>query len=448
MKDLLVAIIGKPNVGKSTLFNALVNKKLAITHKTPGVTHEGTNCLFNYNNHTFLLQDTGGITDEGIFSKEISKRSKDILSRASLIIFVVSVKDDLNAEDYYIIDFLRKQNIVTILVVNKVDTVSLEWEAQNFSSLGFGKTFFVSATHKKNIDGLLNLICEKISMQYDHSNTTPSNTTAVKKENINDSSHIRLLILGKPNTGKSSLINKISNSDLMVSDTPGTTRDICENHFEYNNKPYTLVDSAGIRKKNKILQEIEYYSIHRAITAIENVDIVLLLVSVLNDFSEQDKKLSSLVLRRGKGLVIGLNKWDCLDVTSNRLQAEKDRICFLLPQIHFAPILPLSAKTGYGISKLFKTLQNINTQLYTRINTSKLNNHMKKWILRTPPPIKRGRKGKIKFIAQKGGLPILFVMYVNSPNIFTESYITYIKNQIRKDFLHEIPFDIKVLKNI
>ncbi len=448
-----VALVGRPNVGKSTLFNALINKRVAITHAISGVTHEGVTHRCEYNEVTFLLKDTGGITDDGVFASLIKNRSMNAIEEARVIIFMISI-EAITAEDFEIADALRKNKNTTpvILVANKVDNEKREWEIHEIQRLGFGEALCVSALHKRNLTLLLDTISKRLSYKdMLKKPITQSEITQVENDEeniIRSSSSTRLLILGKPNTGKSSLVNCITGSHFMVSDIPGTTRDIAEETFVYENETYTLLDSAGVRRKNKIENDIEYYSIHRAIETIAKSHVTMLLVDVAEGFSEQDKKLVSLVIRRGRALIIALNKWDTIAVTKNRLQAEKDRLQFLFPHIQYAPVLPISARTGFGTQEIMRTAKRLHTQLGIQVKTPLLNNDVQRWVTEKTPPLIKGKRGKIKYVSQTQTLPPTFKVRVNNKKLFPEFYRLYIKNKIRKQYLFtEIPFHVLFVTN-
>ncbi len=452
MKEKLrhVALVGCPNVGKSTLFNALLNRRVAITHEVRGVTHEGATSEFEYNGKRFLLKDTGGITDYGTFAALIRERSMSAVEAAGVVVFVVSV-EGLSAEDEEIAAVLRKRNAPVILVVNKVDNEKRSWEAQNMHRLGFGEAVCVSALHKRNLSELL----DRISDLHAHMEVNTGEgleaqggeeARAVDAERVDAT---RLLILGKPNTGKSSLVNRITGSQCMVSEIAGTTRDIAQEDFVHEGRNYTLIDSAGIRRKNRIENDVEYYSIHRAIETIGRSDVVVLLVDVTEGFSEQDKKLVSLVVRRGRALIVALNKWDIIAVTKNRLQAEKDRLSFLFPHIHYAPVLPVSARTGFGTDEIMRTAKRLHEQLCMRIETPRLNRHVQQWVEEKTPPLIKGKRGKIKYISQVDSTPPTFKVRVNNKKLFPEFYQLYIKNKLRKTYsFTEVPFHVLFIDSV
>ncbi|MFW6288394.1 MAG: ribosome biogenesis GTPase Der, partial [Spirochaetota bacterium] len=257
---------------------------------------------------------------------------------------------------------------------------------------------------------------------------------------------ISIAVLGKPNTGKSTLVNRLTGIEgSIVSPVPGTTRDVIEGEFLWNDRRYRILDTAGIRRKNKVSENIEYYSVTRAIDTIEEAEVVVLLVDADQGLSDQDKKIASLVVDRGRGLVLGFNKWDLLPNIPNQFQAVRDRILFMFPIVSFAPMIALSAHTGKGVTELLEAVGQVHRQLHHRIDTGKLNRHLERWLDRTPPPVRGRGRLKVRYITQVQRLPVTFIAFVNRKKGFPESYIGYIKNQIRADFgLSSIPFRLEL----
>lgn len=444
----------------------MVGKRQAITHKEAGVTRDINRAAVEYEGHTFYFLDTGGITDEGVFSKQISKLSYSALSQADIVLLLVSA-EEITAEDEELIEFVRKITLPLLFVVNKVDNESREWTSSEYYRYGIGEPIMISALHRSNYEYLWDKIAESLDIDFkvemdEHSGVqdieTIPNTSELTDQEFVDSNNtpisenqdsIRLLIMGKPNTGKSSLLNTmLGKYRTMVSDTPGTTRDIIEEEVEVNGEKFTIIDSAGIRKKNKIYEDVEYYSSHRAITAIESSDVILLMVDVMDGLSEQDKKLASLIVRQGKGLVIVLNKWDLIKIKENRLVAEKDRISYLVPQLNFVPVCPISAKNNTGLAQAIVQVKKVYAQLNIKINTSILNRDVQKWVTRNPPPVVNRRRGKLKFIAQSNNKPIVFQARVNNPKLFSESYTQYIINNIREKYqIKNVPIRLDLVYN-
>ncbi len=415
-----VAILGRPNVGKSTLFNRLLGKHRAITDPTPGVTRDAVESECTIDDSRFLLVDTGGFNLEtGEMQKCISDRSVRIASEAGLILLVVDV-NSLSGEDYTFIEQIRKFEEKLILVINKVDSRKQEDSVWNFFELGFNRLLGVSAEHNRNIRQLKKLILDAARQ------AAPYIEEAEKD-------YIRLSILGKPNTGKSTLLNLLLNEEkALVSEKPGTTRDTIEGRLIYKEIPFQVIDTAGIRRKGKITDAVEYYSVNRAIRSINESDIVFLLIEAREGLSEQDKKIASLVGKKGRGIIFVLNKWDLLIPVPNQLNAIKDRIHFLFPVMDFVPVLPLSALTGEGIRRLLDTSIKLWKQLHYRVDTSHLNQALKDWVRHYSLPV-RGRNVKIHYATQVGINPVEFIFFVNHLKAFPLIYKRYLKNRIQQD---------------
>jgi len=416
-----VVILGKPNVGKSTLFNRLLGRRRAITDPSPGVTRDPVEAECLIKGSRIHLVDTGGYKVE---MDDLEKEVRDLSVRnaedADLILFLVDVKEELNREDHEFIEFLRKYKEKLILVVNKVDNPKLEQSFWNFMELGFNHVIWISAVHGKNIENLKSVIFKEYSNSF-------QGEAPVRKPII------RLAILGKPNTGKSTLLNYLLNEQRsIVSKDPGTTRDTIEGLFRYRDIDLKVIDTAGIRRKKKVTDSVEYYAVNRAIKSINESDIVLLMMDAGSGLSEQDKKIASLIIKKGKGIILVLNKWDLLRSIPNQFQAVQDRIRFLFPVLGFAPILPLSALTGEGVEKVLAAAVIIWRQLNLRVTTPVLNNYLKQWLIRYPPPT-RGKNIKIRYGTQIGTNPVKFIFFINQKKDFPRIYRKYMTNRIRED---------------
>jgi len=416
-----VAILGKPNVGKSTLFNRLLGRRRAITDPSPGVTRDPVEAECLIQGSRIHLVDTGGYKVEmDDLEKEVRDLSVKNAEDADLILFLVDVQEELNREDRDFIEGLRKYKEKLILVVNKVDNPKLEQSFWNFMELGFNQVIWVSAVHGRNIENLKSLI----SKEYNDS----SQGEAPSLKHI-----IRLAILGKPNTGKSTLLNYLLNEQKsIVSKDPGTTRDTIEGLFRYRDTNLKVIDTAGIRRKKKVTDSVEYYAVNRAIKSINESDIVLLMIDAGSGLSEQDKKIASLIIKKGKGIILVLNKWDLLRSVPNQFQAVKDRIRFLFPVLGFAPILPLCALTGEGVEKMLATVAIMWRQLNLRVTTPVLNRYLKQWLIHYPLPT-RGKNIKIRYGTQIGSNPVKFIFFINQRKGFPRVYQKYMTNRIRED---------------
>lgn len=416
-----VAILGKPNVGKSTLFNRLLGRHRAITDPSPGVTRDPVEAECLIKGSRIHLVDTGGYKVEmDDLEKEVRDLSVINAENADLILFLVDVQEELNREDREIIEDLRKYKEKLILVVNKVDNPKLEQSFWNFMELGFKHVIWISAVHGKNIESLKSLIFKEYNESFQ--GEAPSLKPI-----------IRLAILGKPNTGKSTLLNYLLDEQKsIVSKDPGTTRDTIEGLFRYRDKNLKVIDTAGIRRKKKVTDSVEYYAVNRAIKSINESDIVLLMIDAGSGLSEQDKKIASLIVKKGKGIILVLNKWDLLRSVPNQFQAVQDRIGFLFPVLKFAPILPLSALTGEGVEKVLATAVIIWRQLNLRVTTPVLNRYLKQWLIHYPLPT-RGKNIKIRYGTQVGTNPVKFIFFINQRKGFPRVYQKYMTNRIRED---------------
>ncbi|MCL2480467.1 MAG: ribosome biogenesis GTPase Der [Spirochaetaceae bacterium] len=430
----VVVIAGRPNVGKSTLFNRILGKRKSITDPTPGVTRDAVSEFYELGNIMIKLMDTGGVnTSETGLEKIVSDRSLNLIKKADIVLFLLDAKE-LLPEDEIFIEKVRKYQDKIILVINKVDTPEKENTVWNYYSFGFDRIVPVSSAHGYNID-LLEEKIEELLGKREYKNEIPEEESKV----------IRLAIMGKPNTGKSTLANKLTGTEQsIVSDIPGTTRDIVEGEFVYGNTKFKIMDTAGIRRKNKVSENVEYYSVNRAIKAIDDCDLVFMLIDAEEGLSDQDKKIANQVVKKGKGIIIVLNKWDKVKNVPNVIAAMEDRIRFLFPVLDFAPIIPVSALNDTKFDELLKMAIKVNRQLETQVSTPNINKAVKEWVDDYPPPSLHGKvRFKIRYMTQAGVKPCQFLVFVNRRKDFPASYIKYIKNKIRKKFgLVFIPFEI------
>ena len=442
----LIVIAGRPNVGKSTLFNRLVGKRRAITDETPGVTRDVVQGQWQLGDLTANLVDTGGISDvSGEIHQLVSERAMEFIRRGDLV-FLLLEATDITPEDELLIKKLRPFADKILLVVNKADNPEREEGVWNYHRLGFKTLIAISAVHGRNIDTLgektLDVLKERGSHKLHPGEMEPGNREGDNK----DDQAIRLALLGKPNTGKSTLANRLTGtSGSLVSSIPGTTRDVVEGRFLYKNRAIHLLDTAGIRRKKKVYENIEYYSVNRAIASIEEADVVVLLIDAVEGLTEQDKKIAAQVVKWGRGIVLVLNKWDLLKKIPNQLEAVSDRIRFLFPVLEFAPILPLSAKEGEGMEKLLSTVLKVYSQLQRQVQTAKLNKNLQEWVFKHPPPSAGRKHYKVKYLTQVSSHPLRFRMFVNRKMGFPRGYVHYVTNQIRKDFgFSSVPLSVDV----
>jgi len=429
-----IVILGKPNVGKSTLFNRLLGRRRAITDPTPGVTRDVVEAECTLNGLKLLLIDTGGYTlEKQGLNKIIAQKSLNTISKVDLALLLIDVQE-ISGEDYSFIEALRPFSHKIILVVNKVDNTQRESLVYEKYELGFNIVVGISAEHGRNIEILKNHILTMLNIQE-------------QRETKETEPEIRLVILGKPNTGKSTLLNLILGEEkAIVAKAPGTTRDVVEGKFLFKNKIFLLLDTAGIRKKKMVKNPVEYYSVNRAIKSIKENDIIILLINAREGLTEQDKKIALLVTNRNKGLIIALNKWDLLKSIPNQLNALKDRINFLFPPTESIPILPLCAKDGYGLEPILDKAIVIWKQLHKRVETSHLNKTLKKWLEKYSIPA-RGKNVKLRYATQVSINPLKFIFFTNTIKGYPQLYTRYLKNRIRQDLGFTcVPFSVEIRK--
>ena len=440
-----VVIAGRPNVGKSTLFNRFLRKRRAITDPIPGVTRDPISGTCDLAGRKIKLTDTGGIDySKESFASLITEKSLASLEEADLILLLLEGRE-LNSADEHIIQQMRKYTEKVFLVINKLDSPEKDDDVWNYHSLGFKTVIGISSAHGRNIDTLIAKMREYLDAKLPPENDLPEDVAQEQAENARIS-EIKLSVIGKPNTGKSTLINCLTGKNLsIVSDVPGTTRDVIEGQFIYRDIKYTIYDTAGIRRKKKVTEDVEYYSVNRAIGSIEAAEVVLLMVDCTEGLTDQDKKIASQIVKKGRGVVIVLNKWDMKSHIPNAEQAMKDRLQFLFPILDFAPVVPISAKEGQGIDKLLDAVFKVKKQLFTRVSTSDLNKAVREWVDDYPVPAAKGIRYKIRYATQPEVFPTRFILFVNRADRFPDAYISYIKNKIRKRFrLSSIPFDVEI----
>lgn len=435
-----VVIIGRPNVGKSTIFNRLIRARRAVTHTTAGVTRDPIEEETIIGGFRCLLIDTGGFTlKREPLSRQVVAKGLKHLEGAALVLFVVDTAG-LTSEDEELADILRPYAGRVLVLVNKADNESLESVAWSCYETGFQEVLPVSALHNIHIDELRNRIAARIEesmgeIDFEHLEQ------AVQK----GPDTVTVSIIGKPNTGKSTLCNSLlSREQSIVSDIPGTTRDIIIGRFAYHGREIRIMDTAGIRRKNKVIEDLEYYSVNRAIDSIRQADIVLLLIDATEGLTDQDKKIAAQAVKRGKGIVLVVNKWDLMEKVTNSDQAFRDRIKFLFPILDFAPVVFISAILNQGLEELLNSVITVWKQLNRQVKTGSLNKHFSRWIEKTPPPRKNNMNWKAKYIVQAGTNPVKFILFVNRKQGFPEGYVQYIKNNIRKDFGYsKVPIEIE-----
>lgn len=419
----IVAIVGRPNVGKSMLFNKLAGSRISIVEDTPGVTRDRIYAPCEWLNHSFMLIDTGGIepkSDDTIL-KQMKRQAEIAIETADVILFVVDVKAGLTSSDQDVAAMLQKSGKPIVLVCNKADQAGpAPMEVYEFYNLGLGDPFAVSAVNSLGLGDMLDAVIEHFPAEYD------------KEE---EEKTIRVAIVGKPNAGKSSLINKILGENrVIVSDIPGTTRDAIDVLAEVNGQKIVFTDTAGLRKKGKINENIERYSAIRSLMAVDRSDVVVLLIDALEGVTEQDTKIAGYAHDQGKAIVVAVNKWDLPEKETNTMAQYKLQVKEGLNFMLYAPILFISAKTGMRIPQLFEKIAYVYEQNRMRVATGVLNDVLNQAVLRVQPPSDKGKRLKIYYMTQAAIQPPTFILFVNDKELAHFSYVRYLENQVRETF--------------
>lgn len=419
----VVAIVGRPNVGKSTLFNKLVGKRLSIVDNTPGVTRDRIYGNCEWLGHNMLLVDTGGIepfSDDVILS-QMRRQAELAITSADVIIFVTDIRSGVVAADSEVASMLQKSGKPIILCVNKVDNIgALPPEFYEFYNLGLGDPIAVSSVHGHGTGDLLDEVIKNI----------PEGSFDDTDEDI-----AKVAVIGKPNVGKSSLINKISGEErAIVSDIAGTTRDATDTVIHNSHGDFVFIDTAGLRRKSKVEDQIEKYSVIRARMAVERADVCVIMIDANEGFTEQDSKVAGIAHDLGKACIIAVNKWDAVEKTGTTMDVQRKKLMNDFSFMSYAPIIFISAKTGQRLDRLFELIKFVNTQNAMRISTGKLNDVLSAATTRVQPPTDKGRRLKIYYMTQASTRPPTFVCFVNSKDLFHYSYQRYIDNQIREVF--------------
>ena len=413
-----VCLVGKPNVGKSSIFNRLIKENKSIIMDTPGVTRDRIYGKVEYNNKRFHLIDTGGISfGDDDFQKDILAQATLAIDEADLVLFVVDGIEDIDASDRKVAEILHRTSKPVIVVVNKLDNDKRKDNLYNFYELGFSELIAVSASHNIGINELLNTI-----------------TKDLPEEEIKEDNTIKFSIIGRPNVGKSSLINAILNEDrAIVSDIAGTTRDAIDTKFKYNHEDITVIDTAGMRKKGKIYESVEKYSLIRSLKAIDRSDVCVLVIDASTGIIEHDKHIASYALDAGKGIVICVNKWDTINNPDSDIRHWKEEIKNEFQFIPYAHVVFLSAKTKKRVSTLMPKVINAYNNNRKEVKTSLLNNIIMEAVSLHEPPSYKGKRLKIYFVSQTGNCPPKFTFSVNNIGLVHFSYERYLENQIRNN---------------
>lgn len=421
MRNSIVSVVGRPNVGKSTLFNKLIRKKEAITEDTPGVTRDRLYREAEWLGRYFMLVDTGGYVpdDDDIISKHIKLQAELAIDTSDLILFVVDGKSGIMQEDRDIAEILRKSGRPVIVVVNKIDTHNTPTDVYEFYELGFEHLMVVSAEQAFGLGDLLDEIL----------------TFLPESGKDEESTDISVAIVGKPNVGKSSLINRLLDEDRMiVTDIAGTTRDAIDSYIMRDGVEYLFIDTAGLRRKRAITDAIERYSVIRTLSAVDRSDICLLLIDATEGVTEQDTKIAGYAHEQGKAIIIIVNKWDLIDKQTNTMKKYEENVRNKLGFISYAPIHFMSVKTGKRVDDIFDLINMVNHNYNLRISTGVLNEIISEAVFRTPPPTDKGQRLKIFYSTQASVRPPKIILFVNKPELMHFSYMRYLENNIRQKF--------------
>lgn len=419
----IVAVVGRPNVGKSTLFNKLVGKRLSIVEDTPGVTRDRIYSKCEWRNREFMIVDTGGIepASDDVILAQMRRQAQVAIEKADVIVFLTDMRCGVTADDYEVASMLQKSGKPVILAVNKCDGIGEPPpEFYEFYNLGMGDPFPVSALHGHGSGDLLDEI-----FKYFPKEDTPEY----------DEEYIKVAVIGKPNVGKSSLINRIAGEErAIVSDIAGTTHDATDTIIENEDGKYVFIDTAGIRRKSKITEKIEHYSVLRAYMAVDRADVCVIVIDALVGFTDQDSKVAGYAHEQGKACIVAVNKWDAVDKSTGTMEEYTNDLKEKFSFMSYVPFIFISAKTGQRVDKLFELINSVNSQNCMRITTGMLNDVLSYATTRVQPPSDKGRRLKIYYMTQASVRPPTFVVFVNRADLFHFSYQRYIENQIRQTF--------------
>ena len=427
----VVAIVGRPNVGKSTLFNKLIGDRLSIVKNEPGVTRDRLYREMEWSGKEFLLVDTGGLepkTDDFMMNK-IKEQAQVAIDEADVVIFLVDGKSGITGLDEDVATVLRKKEKKVVVAVNKIDNYMRDQEnILEFYALGFEDVIGISGEHKINLGDLLDAVISKFD----------------RKKEKNREEGLKIAVLGRPNAGKSSLVNKLLNEERsIVSDIAGTTRDSIDSSLKYDGETYTLIDTAGIRKQSKIEDSIEYYSVLRAVKSIKRADVCVLMLDATELLTEQDKRVAGLIYEERKPIIIAINKWDLIEKDNTSVKKFTELVKADLPFLSYAPIITISALTGKRTINILEQAKFINEEYHKKITTGLLNQILSEMIAQNPVPTRKGRAVKINYATQVSEAPPKFVFFSNNPELVHFSYQRYIENKLREYFGFEgCPIDI------
>lgn len=419
----IVAVVGRPNVGKSTLFNKLVGKRLSIVEDTPGVTRDRIYSECEWRSRKFMVVDTGGIepSSDDVILSQMRRQAELAIQKADVIVFLTDLRTGVTADDYEVARMLRKSGKPIVLCVNKCDSIGEPpAEFYEFYSLGLGDPVAISAAHGHGSGDMLDEVFKYF----------PEND-----DEEYDEEYVKVAVIGKPNVGKSSLINRIAGEErVIVSDIAGTTRDATDTVIENEHGKYVFIDTAGIRRKSKVLEKIEHYSVLRAYMAVDRSDVCVILIDATVGFTEQDSKVAGYAHEQGKACIVAINKWDAVEKTTGTMDEFTNKLKEDFSFMSYVPFIFISAKTGQRVEKLFDMINDVNRQNSMRVSTGMLNDVLSYATTRVQPPSDKGRRLKIYYMTQPSTKPPTFVVFVNRADLFHFSYQRYLENQIRQTF--------------
>jgi len=423
MSNPIVAIVGRPNVGKSAFFNYIIGRRISIVEDTPGVTRDRIYAKTEWRGREFTVIDTGGIEpfSDDLILKQMRAQAEIAIETADVIILITDIKDGVTAADIEVSQMLYKSGKPAVVAVNKVDNVGdMPAEAYEFYNLGLGEIFTISSLHGLGIGELLDAVYDKFD----------DGMTQEEEEDV-----INVAIIGKPNAGKSSLLNKFLGEErAIVSDRPGTTRDALDTPVLHEGQKYIFIDTAGIRRKSKIYDNVEKYSILRSWTAVERADVCLVLIDAEDGVTEQDTKIAGYAHEEGKGIIIAINKWDLIEKENSTYKKFTEEAREKLAFIKYAPVTTISAKTGQRVTGLYNMIDEVYSNCNLRVSTGVLNDILNDAMAMVQPPSDKGKRLKIFYMTQTSVKPPTFVLFVNSKDLLHFSYLRYIENQLREAF--------------
>ncbi len=423
MSKPIVAVVGRPNVGKSTLFNSLAGSRISIVQDTPGVTRDRIYADVSWLNYNFTMIDTGGIEPDStdVILSQMREQAQIAIDTADVIIFLVDVRSGLQDADAQVADMLRRSKKPVVLAVNKVDNFEkMSLDVYEFYNLGMGEPYPISAASRLGLGELLDAV---------------TGYFADRTSADDEDERPKIAVIGKPNVGKSSLVNRLTGDNrVIVSDIAGTTRDAIDTPVTYHGREYVFIDTAGLRRKNKIKEEIERYSIIRAVTAVERADVVLLLIDATEGVTEQDAKIAGIAHERGKGIIIMVNKWDAIEKDDKTIYRHTEKIRQVLSFLSYAEIMFISAKTGQRVANVYEMIDMVIENNAMRVATGVLNEIVAEAVALQQPPTDKGKRLKIYYVTQVSVKPPTFVIFVNDKELAHFSYVRYLENRIRDAF--------------